>query len=72
MTTAGLPPHPGLRIRVYTVDPGTLKRTGEYIRTTLEPSGQTMTTWAWPPCLCPRHRPALPQENCGYTAPEPR
>lgn len=50
---ARLPDHPGLAIRVYTVNPLTGERTPMTQRVVLPAATQPMTTAAWPPCSCP-------------------
>lgn len=45
--------HPGLTIRVYTVDPQTLERTGDdKLPMAIAPAEEPMVTLAWPPCGC--------------------
>jgi hypothetical protein len=61
MTITQQPSHPGLRIRIYTVDPQTLERTSDHAQVTIPASPTPMATCAWPPCLCPQcgGRPAF-------------
>lgn len=61
MSAADQPPHPGLTIRIYTVNPRTLERTSQYARRTLEPAKVPLAVSAWPPCSCPQcgGRPAF-------------
>jgi hypothetical protein len=53
-----LPPHPGLTVRIYSVNQATLERTEIRKRTALPADETPMLSMTWPPCRCPQHRGA--------------
>lgn len=55
-TTQQLPEHPGLRIKVYRVNPKTLVRSRP-VEWVARPSKTAMVSHAYPPCECPRCEP---------------
>lgn len=58
MKTSTPPPlsaHPGLTVRVYTVDPKTKQVTSDTGHIAIPPAHTPMQMSHWPPCRCPWH-----------------
>lgn len=59
-TPPPLPAHPGLTMRVYTVNPKTKQITSDSEQVAVPPSPTPMLSSNWPPCRCGWHPSGSP------------